>query len=109
MHEMETRFDIINHARKTLELPESATRNQIRENYHTLLQKWHPDKHTSTSEMAEKKSREIIHAYRTLMEYCEHYRYSFSRREVDKYMSDRERWFRQFGSDPIWAGDNTHR
>jgi DnaJ-class molecular chaperone len=103
MHEMESHFDVITRARKILELPEAATRNQIRENYHALLKKWHPDKNSATPDMAEKKSREIIHAYHTLLDYCDHYQYSFTRKEVDKYISDRERWFRQFGSDPIWA------
>jgi len=30
---------------------------------------------------------------------------SFEREEVKKYMTDQERWFRQFGSDPIWTHD----
>jgi len=103
---MKTRFEIINQARKTLELPESATLEQIRETYKQLMKKWHPDKNLSDSKQAEHRTKEIIHAYKIIMQYCNEYQYSFSRQEVEKYLSDRERWFRQFGCDPIWANKN---
>ena len=102
---MKTRFEIISEARKILELPESATFDQIRNNYKQLIKKWHPDKNHSNPAVAELKTRQIIEAYKIIIQYCHEYRYSFARNEVEKYMSDRERWFRQFGCDPIWANE----
>lgn len=103
---MKTRFDIITDARKSLELPESATSAQIKESYRRLIKKWHPDRHPANREQAEKEIRKIIQAFETISQYCDAYLYSFAREEVEKYLSDRERWFRQFGTDPIWAGDH---
>jgi hypothetical protein len=37
------------------------------------------------------------------MEYCENYRFSFSREEVEKYISADEFWAKKFGNDPIWG------
>ena len=105
-----TTYDCITEARKILELPETETLKQIRENYRRLLKQWHPDKsiiHTNIDSLRKKEARtnEIIRAYKTISAYCSNYRYSFEREEVDKYMTDQERWFRQFGSDPIWTHD----
>ncbi|MFZ2631988.1 MAG: J domain-containing protein [Desulfosalsimonadaceae bacterium] len=107
---MKTTYGYITEARKTLELPESATMKNIRENYRRLLKQWHPDKsiiHTDIDSIRNKEARtnEIIRAYKTISAYCLNYRYSFEREEVEKYMTDQERWFRQFGSDPIWTHD----
>jgi DnaJ-class molecular chaperone len=102
---MKTRFETISEARKILELPESATFDHIRHNYKQLIKQWHPDKSDADPATAEQKTREIIRAYKIIVQYCREYRYSFDRQEVEKYLSDRERWFRQFGCDPIWAAD----
>ncbi len=104
---MKTRFETISEARKILELPEAATFDQVKNNFKRLIKKWHPDKNTSDPATAEHKTREIINAYNIILQYCHEYRYSFARQEVEKYLSDRERWFRQFGNDPIWATE-TH-
>ena len=103
---MKTRFEIITEARKILELPESATLEQIKKNYKQLIKKWHPDKNLSNQGLAESKTKEIIQAYKIIIQYCDHYKFSFIREEVEKYLSDRERWFKQFGEDPIWANEN---
>ncbi|RJP94594.1 MAG: J domain-containing protein [Desulfobacteraceae bacterium] len=107
---MKTNYDRITKARKVLELPESATLKQIRENYRRLIKEWHPDKniiHTNIDELRTKETRtnEILRAYKTISAYCSNYRYSFEQGEVEKYMTGQERWFRQFGSDPIWIYD----
>jgi len=50
----------------------SATRDEIRRAYRTLLSRYHPDKSATLSqemrELAERKSREITHAYRHAMQ-----------------------------------------
>ena len=103
---MKTRFEIITEAREILELPESATLEQIKKNYKQLIKKWHPDKNISDQGLAENKTKKIIEAYKIIIQYCDHYNYSFTRQEVEKYLTDRERWFKQFGHDPIWANKN---
>ena len=107
---MKTTYDCITEARKILELPDSAAMKNIRENYRRLLKQWHPDKsiiHTDIDTLRNKEARtnDIIRAYKTISAYCSNYRYSFEREEVEKYMTDQERWLRQFGSDPIWTHD----
>ena len=104
MNVRESKFETITRARQILDLPESATLAQIKKNYTRLIKKWHPDKNISDPGLAEIRTMEIIEAYKTIMDYCDHYQFSFTRREVEKYLSDRERWFKQFGSDPIWTG-----
>ena len=46
---------------------------------------------------------DIINAYKTIIQYCEQYRFSFSREEVEKYVSPEEDWLKRFGNDPIWG------
>ena len=103
---MKTRFEIITEAREILELPESATLEQIKKNYKQLIKKWHPDKNISDQGLAENKTKKIIEAYKIIIQYCDHYNYSFTRQEVEKYLTEQERWFKQFGCDPIWANKN---
>jgi DnaJ-class molecular chaperone len=104
MDTSKSKFAIITRARKILDLPESATLDQIKKNFTQLIKKWHPDKNLSETELAESKTREIIHAYKVIKQYCEEYHFSFRRQEVDKYLSDRERWIKQFGNDAVWPG-----
>lgn len=106
MAAIKTKFEIISEAREILELPESATLAQIKKNYTQLIKKWHPDKNISSQRLAESKTKEIIQAYEIIMQYCDHYEFLFTRHEIEKYLSDRERWFKQFGCDPIWANKN---
>jgi len=100
---METTYKIISEAREILELPESATMVHIKENYKRLIKRWHPDINDSAKELHEEKTRKIINAYKVIMTYCENYSFSFKEEEVGKYISDQERWFKQFGSDSVWA------
>ncbi len=109
MDTAKSKFEIITRARTILDLPESATSEQIKKSYTQLIKKWHPDKNISDQELAETKTREIILAYKIIIKYCNHYKFSFSRQEVEKYLSDRERWFKQFGCDPIWANENEQK
>ena len=106
MNAPKSKFEQITRARKILDLPETATLEQIKKNFNHLIKKWHPDKNTADPEHAETKTREIISAHKIIMQYCDQYQYSFSRQEVEKYLSDQERWHKQFGCDPIWANGN---
>jgi len=43
---------------------------------------------------------------RIIMDYCEDYKFSFSKEEIEKYISADEFWEKRFGSDPIWGNYN---
>jgi preprotein translocase subunit Sec63 len=97
------KYEEITEARIILELNEFATLKEIKNRYRTLLKKWHPDLCGKNEESRKEKTIEIIHAYRTIINYCEQYRFSFSKEEIEKYISPEELWTKQFGKDPIWG------
>ena len=97
------KYQTINEARMVLELPETATIEQIKKNYRRLMNRWHPDHCNDSSEKCEKMARKITEAYRIILYYCSNYSYSFSRKEVEKYLSEEEWWYKRYGTDPIWG------
>ncbi len=90
-------FDKIDHARRLLELPERASMNQIKSNFRRLIIKWHPDKNDENSQNYEQMTRRIIDAYKTILAYCSQYKYSFSREEINNYITEEEWWHERFG------------
>ncbi len=97
------KYEEITKARKVLGLKEVATLQDIKNRYRELLKEWHPDLSNDNKEIRREKTVEIISAYRALMDYCEQYRFSFSKEEVEKYISPEEMWAKRFGRDPIWG------
>jgi acyl carrier protein len=97
------KYEELTKARKVLELHEFATLKEIKNKYRELLKEWHPDLCRENEAVRKQKTIEIINAYRIIMEYCEQYRFSFSREEIEKYLSPEELWAKQFGKDPIWG------
>jgi preprotein translocase subunit Sec63 len=97
------RYEEITKARQVLGLDESASLRDIKDKYRELLRAWHPDLSRDNEEIRKEKTVAIIHAYRTIMDYCEQYRFPFSREEIEKYISPEELWAKQFGKDPIWG------
>eukprot|EP00439_Symbiodinium_sp_Y106_P038279 s1464_g4.t1 len=51
---------------RTLGVPRSASKEQIKKAYRKLSLKWHPDKNPDNKEAAQKKFMEISHAYEVL-------------------------------------------
>lgn len=90
-------------ARKVLDLPESAAMHEIKENYRRLIRIWHPDKCGEDKDICHEMTESIIRAQEIIMDYCSRYEFSFSRKEVEKYLSAREWWLKKFGVDPIWG------
>jgi DnaJ-class molecular chaperone len=97
------KYEEITKARKVLGINEVATLQEVKNRYRELLKKWHPDLSDENKDMRREKTIEIIHAHRLLLNYCEQYRFSFSREEVEKYISPEEMWAKRFGQDPIWG------
>jgi len=98
-----SRYSEIDEARKLLELNDSATLEEIRKSHRRLIKKWHPDVSSEKKELCGKMTKQINDAYNCLMEYCRHYKFSFSKEEAEKYASPDEWWFKRFGSDPVWS------
>lgn len=98
-----SKYEEITRARQILELPETATMEQIKANYRRLLSRWHPDHCTGDSEKAHEMTRKITKAYQVLLDYCSNYRYSFSQQAVKDQRDAEEWWMEQFGSDPLWS------
>ena len=51
-----------------LDLPSSASKEDVRRRYKALVREWHPDKHIDPArkEMAEQRFMEVQNAYKTL-------------------------------------------
>ena len=98
-------YDRLSAARETLGLGEEATMDEIRHAFHAVIRRWHPDKAgEKAGALHDEKSREILEAYKTILDYCKVYTISFSRETVNRYRPFEESWWEQFGHDPMWGG-----
>ena len=97
------KYEEITKALQILGLYEYATLKSIKTMYKKLIKEWHPDLHKENEEICKEKTIEIINAYNMILDYCENYKFSFSREEIEKYMSPEEFWEKRFGNDPIWS------
>jgi DnaJ-class molecular chaperone len=97
------KYEEIDKARKTLELGEKATMEQIKKAYRRLSKKWHPDAcGEKDKDLCREKMAEISGAYKIIMKYVKDYSFSFSEETVIE-ESPEERWKKQFGKDPLWG------
>lgn len=100
-------FKDIDNARKTLGLGESATMEDIKNNYRKLLMKFHPDKYNNNPDkkIFEEKVKDINRAYKIIMNYCIKYPVSFSKSKVRDIEEGEYRinHFKKFYYD--WFGD----
>ncbi len=98
-------FKEIDHARRLLGLSERATLDEIKQAFHRLAKKHHPDGcEDSQKKDCEEKYKEISQAYNLLMFYCRNYRYCFDEQEVIRQSWDEETYqhLKQFYHD--WWG-----
>jgi len=76
-------FKKIEEARKTLELNERVTFEEIKKAYREKVLKHHPDKcKEQDKKMCVEMFRRIEDAYRVLKGYCETYTFSFKEKDV---------------------------
>ena len=97
------KYKLMNEVRAILELPESATMEQVKTNYRRLIKKWHPDSCSEKHEICEEMAIKITDAYKIILDYCANYQYSFTQEEVEKYLSEEEWWYKRYVNDPIWG------
>ena len=100
-------YDKIVWARTVLNLPESATLREIKDNYRRQIQRWHPDKCREDEKICCEMTNRIIRAYEIIMEYCMEFRFPFDKQSVEKYLSVNEWWRKKFGDDPLWGRKDT--
>jgi DnaJ-class molecular chaperone len=92
------RFEALEHAREILDLHDRVSLAEIKEQYRTLMKRWHPDTCPEEDKaLCEEKSRELTRAYDLLMEYVGNYKYSFTEAEVAMQLSGAEWWMNKFG------------
>lgn len=85
----------IDQARRALGLGERASIEEIKTAYRRMCKRWHPDA-LDNNQSSSKKIKEINAAYRLLLDYCEHYLFSFLPEEVESF--DPEKWwYHRFG------------
>lgn len=96
-------FNRITEAREILGIGENATMEEIKNSFHKKILSWHPDKCHLPPDECREKSSSIIDAYKTIMDYCSHYRFSFKRDEVEAHAPYEELWFKLYGHDPMWG------
>ena len=99
----ESFFDQITKAREVLDIGENATMEEIKNSFHKKILFWHPDKCKLPPEKCRQNSTVIIDAYKTIMDYCSHYRFSFKRKDVEAHAPYEDLWFKLYGHDPMWG------
>ncbi len=72
-------FKDIDKARKTLEIGETSSMQEIKNKYRELSLKYHPDRHSKSKSKKEyeEKIKEINNSYEILINYCIKYPISF--------------------------------
>ena len=87
---------MLDDARRILNLPEKATLDQIKVAYRAMALRYHPDK--CPSEECKRMMRKINEAYELLMSFCQNYLYVF-RVENTLREEDWEEWLDRFYPD----------
>jgi len=91
------RYKEITGARELLALPERATMEEIKVSYRNLIREWHPDRCKESKKQCTQMTAKIIAAYGVIMDYCNHYKFSFSKEEVQYHLSEEDWWIERFG------------
>ncbi|MEJ2700459.1 MAG: J domain-containing protein [Desulfuromonadales bacterium] len=90
----------LHQALRIFNLPDRASLKEIKARHRALAKRCHPD----TGQAADSdRLRQVNAAYRTLLEYCSEYRFSFSREEFFE-QNPEERLRQQFAQDAYWKG-----
>lgn len=99
------KYKIIIKAAQTLEISSALTREQIKQKYREMVKRWHPDKSSESSQERHEMMAKINEAYKTILDYLENYRYSFTEEEIKQNLpvDNNDWWSERFGDDPLWG------
>ena len=106
---MKNTYQELTEAREVLGVPEKVTLKTIKSQYRKLLKKWHPDTCPDEKERCHDMTQKLVAAYTEIMAYCEQYKISFARQEVQEYLPTEEWWYERFGNDPLWGNPYASR
>jgi hypothetical protein len=99
-------FQQVDKARKTLELGEDATLEEIKDAYRRLSLQYHPDRcGEKEKKRCEEMMKEVNHAKDIIMSYCTGYRFSFKEKDVKNNVMDRETYEHLKRFYDGWFGD----
>jgi len=82
------KFETVDKARKILGLGEEADREEVKNKYKDLMKKYHPDKTSPDNKEYLEKAKMVNWAYQIITSYCDEYRFSFCREEVERMNPD---------------------
>ncbi len=86
-------------AKSLLGLREKSTLKEIKDKYKNLIKRWHPDKFKDNVEKATKMSAKINEAYKTILEYTNHYEYPFDEESIKTKCQSPSDWMKErFGN-----------
>lgn len=98
------KWQAIEKARDILQLGDDATLAEIKNAYHRLSKKYHPDGEINLNGQKPEKMYELSEAYELLMHYCKEYRFRLTApasEEPDMY-DPQEWWVERFGEESFW-------
>ncbi|MFO7818321.1 MAG: J domain-containing protein [Thermodesulfobacteriota bacterium] len=98
-----SKYEEITEARKLLGIPERASMAEIKARYRSTVSRWHPDKCPGNEREGSEMTQKLNAAYRTIMDYCAEYEFSFEKEEIKRYISKEEWWVERFGDGPLWG------
>jgi DnaJ-class molecular chaperone len=93
-------YQELQQALKVFGLEEQASLREIKTRHRELAKRYHPD---AGNQGDGKAIRQLNEAYRLLLEYLRHYRFSFDEDTFYEQCPE-ERIRRQFEEDPVWGG-----
>ncbi|OPX39936.1 MAG: molecular chaperone DnaJ [Desulfobacteraceae bacterium 4484_190.1] len=99
-------YNNIVEAKALLNLPDRASMEEIKSNYRKLIMQWHPDKCNGNNEKCNEMTKKLNAAYKTIILYCNQYKYSFVKEDVERHLSPEDWWLERFGNDPLWGNIN---
>ena len=82
-------FEEINEARGLLGLGEASTLKEIKQAYRRMAFRHHPDRGEGDPER-EERMKKLNWAYKLLMEYCAHYKYTFREEDIARAYPEEE-------------------
>lgn len=101
-----TDFEQIDEARKILGLNETASLEEIRNAFRSLVLKYHPDRcNDKDKKCCEEILKKINHAKDVIGDYCANYRFSFKESEVKKNCMSKEEYEHLKRFYDGWIGD----
>ena len=103
-----SKYEQIKNAMEVFGINEQESIVDVKKKVNNLLQKWHPNKCKDKKKegLYLKKSIFLIEAKKILLDYCNNYKISFNKDEVEKYENPEEFWNSHFGRDQHWGNTN---